>query len=454
MRLAEAARYESLGTFEFLVDAGDAGDGFVFIEANPRLQVEHTVTEEVTGVDLVEAQLRLAAGDARSKPSGLRQATFPSRAAWRSQVRVNMETMRADGTATPAGGTLTAFEPPSGPGVRVDTLGYAGYDDEPALRLAARQADRALGLAGASRALVARAYRALGEFRIEGVATNLAFLQALLRHPAVAANEIHTRFVEEHAAELAPAASDEQRRLFFESSTARPAQKLAGARVDARRSARGARARQEPPRLGGGRAASPSAAPAGAAVVRAPMQGTIVAHRGRRRRRGARGSAAARDGSDEDGARDRGRDQRRRASASRVARGRHRRSRAILLVFARAERRSTARREAAAATVDLDAHPARTSPRCSSATRSGSTTARPDAVARRRKTGQRTARENVDDLCDPGTFVEYGPLVIAAQRARRTLEDLIAAHARRRPGRRHRQRERAALRADAARAAS
>ena len=71
---------------------------------------------------------------------------------------------------------------------------------------------------------------------------------------------------------------------------------------------------------------------------------------------------------------------------------------------------------------------------------------RPDAVARRRKTGQRTARENVDDLCDPGSFIEYGPLAIAAQRRRRTLEDLIAAHARRRPGRRDRQRERRRVR--------
>ena len=73
--------------------------------------------------------------------------------------------------------------------------------------------------------------------------------------------------------------------------------------------------------------------------------------------------------------------------------------------------------------------------------RSASMHARPEAVARRRKTHQRTARENVDDLCDPGTFVEYGPLVIAAQRRRRTIEDLVKNTPGRRIGRRHRQRQ-------------
>ena len=121
--MAKAVKYRSLGTFEFLVDESD----FFFIEANPRLQVEHTVTEEVWGVDLVKAQLLLAGGTSLAK-AGLEGAAPRGHAI---QLRVNMETMTADGSARPGGGTLTVFEPPSGPGVRVDTYGYAGYRTNP-----------------------------------------------------------------------------------------------------------------------------------------------------------------------------------------------------------------------------------------------------------------------------------------------------------------------------------
>ncbi len=124
--MATAVNYRSLGTFEFLVDDATP-DFFCFIEANPRLQVEHTVTEEVWGVDLVKTQLRLAGG-ASLDETGIRKAAPRGHAI---QLRVNMETMTADGSAKPGGGTLTAFEPPSGPGIRVDTYGYAGYRTNP-----------------------------------------------------------------------------------------------------------------------------------------------------------------------------------------------------------------------------------------------------------------------------------------------------------------------------------
>src|SRR5260370_13046181 len=114
--MSKAVKYRSLGTFEFLVDEA----AFFFIEANPRLQVEHTVTEEVWGVDLVKAQLVLACGTSLAK-AGLEGAAPRGHAI---QLRINMETMTADGSAKPGGGTLTVFEPPSGPGVRVDTYGY------------------------------------------------------------------------------------------------------------------------------------------------------------------------------------------------------------------------------------------------------------------------------------------------------------------------------------------
>src|SRR6202000_1811805 len=99
--LAEAARYKSLCTIEFLVD----GDRFAFIEANARLQVEHTVTEEVTGLDLVRAQLEIANGKTL-KDLHLPQGEVPSPRGVAIQSRITMETMTADGGVKPAGGTL------------------------------------------------------------------------------------------------------------------------------------------------------------------------------------------------------------------------------------------------------------------------------------------------------------------------------------------------------------
>ena len=129
LRLAASDSYRSLGTFEFLVNLDDEQD-LAFIEANPRLQVEHTVTEEVTGVDLVRAQLRIAGGESLAAIR-LEQADVPPPRGFAIQARVNMERMEPSGEVRPSGGTLTTFEPPSGPGVRVDTYGYPGYTTNP-----------------------------------------------------------------------------------------------------------------------------------------------------------------------------------------------------------------------------------------------------------------------------------------------------------------------------------
>ena len=127
LRIADAAHYKSLGTFEFLIDnAAGRAPRVVFIEANPRLQVEHTITEAVTGIDLVQTQIRVAEGRTLADLKLSRDAP-PSPRGFALQARVNMETMTEAGDARPAGGTLIAFEPPSGTGVRVDTFGYAGY---------------------------------------------------------------------------------------------------------------------------------------------------------------------------------------------------------------------------------------------------------------------------------------------------------------------------------------
>ncbi|MDX1383765.1 MAG: biotin carboxylase N-terminal domain-containing protein, partial [Thermoanaerobaculia bacterium] len=202
VRLAEAVAYESLGTFEFLVDA-DGGAGvapdsggalseeatFAFIEANARLQVEHTVTEEVMGVDLVQVQLRLAGG-ARLADLDLPNGRGP--AGYAIQARVNMETMTGDGEVRPTGGTIRVFEPPTGPGVRVDGFGYGGYTTSPRFdsQLAKVVAHHPGSDFDAARR---RLVEALTEMRVEGVGTNAGFLRAVLDHPQACAGSIYTR---------------------------------------------------------------------------------------------------------------------------------------------------------------------------------------------------------------------------------------------------------------------
>src|SRR5699024_7719339 len=187
MHMAKQLQYVGLGTFEFLVPHNS--DTFYFMEANPRLQVEHTITEEITGVDLVQAQIAVFTGRSLAE-LGLQQA--PAAHGYALQCRVNMETMDANGDVQPSGGTITAFAPPTGPGVRVDTFGYSGYTNNPSFdSLLAKVIvhSRASDYAQA----VHTAYRALCQFHIAGVATNIPFLQALLTSTEVLGNQVYTR---------------------------------------------------------------------------------------------------------------------------------------------------------------------------------------------------------------------------------------------------------------------
>ena len=122
--LAASVNYSNLGTFEFLVDVNAKKDepGFAFIETNARLQVEHTVTEEVTGVDIVQTQIQLAQGSTLDE-LGLYYSGVGTPRGYAIQNRINMETLSPDGIVRPSGGTLRSYEAPSGPGVRTDGFG-------------------------------------------------------------------------------------------------------------------------------------------------------------------------------------------------------------------------------------------------------------------------------------------------------------------------------------------
>src|SRR5262249_4480100 len=226
VRMASTLRLASLATFEFLLDVDLPGRLF-FIEANPRLQVEHGVTEEVTGIDLVRTQLLLAGGRSLAD-LGLGQEAIPLAQGHALQVRVNMETLMPDGTVRPSSGMLDAFEVPTGPGIRTDTCGYAGYRPSPSFdsllaKIVVKSSSRDFP------AVVAKAYRALGELRAQGVATNVPFLQTLLRHPALATYRVTTRFVDEQLPALVAPPDVAHRRAHGQAAPRR-----AGAKVDPR----------------------------------------------------------------------------------------------------------------------------------------------------------------------------------------------------------------------------
>ncbi|WAX81633.1 pyruvate carboxylase [Streptomyces sp. KMM 9044] len=188
VRFARQIGYRNAGTVEFLVDR----DGnHVFIEMNPRIQVEHTVTEEVTDVDLVQAQLRIAAGETLAD-LGLAQESITLRGA-ALQCRITTEDP-ANGFR-PDTGRISAYRSPGGSGIRLDGgTTHAGTEisahfDSMLVKLTCRGRDFATA--------VGRARRAVAEFRIRGVSTNIPFLQAVLDDPAFRDGQVTTSFIEQ-----------------------------------------------------------------------------------------------------------------------------------------------------------------------------------------------------------------------------------------------------------------
>ncbi|MGA7836149.1 MAG: pyruvate carboxylase [Acidimicrobiales bacterium] len=180
--------YRNAGTVEFLVD----GEGrYVFIEMNPRIQVEHTVTEEVTSLDLVQSQLRIASGETLSE-LGIDQGSITV-SGTALQCRITTENPAED--FRPDTGRITTYRAPGGAGVRLDDGTYVGAEILPYFdSLLVKQTCRGRTFADA----VARTRRALAEFRVRGVATNLAFLQALMAEPDLVAGALTTAFLADH----------------------------------------------------------------------------------------------------------------------------------------------------------------------------------------------------------------------------------------------------------------
>lgn len=421
-------------------------DRYVFIEANARLQVEHTVTEEVTGVDICGSMIQLAAG-ATLADLGLNSAGVGVPRGRAIQARVNMETLLADGSVRPSGGVLSVYDPPGGPGVRVDGMGYTGYETSPSFdsliaKVIVHTPSSDFEVAAA------RTSRALSEFKIGGVSTNIPFLQNLLQNPDFLGGRVHTSFVDDNIAALVDGAIEQPRNRFVDNipaaagisgkgSTTR-AGGLAGAQVDSsdplalltHRDYNAARAENKynsinptAHSLGGmvtkrldGELGSTSSlkGPDGTTAVVGQIQGKVfkmLVEEGQEVRRGETVAVLEAMKMEHDI----------KSTTAGIVRevcmgvGDVVREGYPLMYVEDSGVQLDA--EGGEEEIDLD-HIRPDLALVNERHEIGWDENRPDDVARRRRFGQRTARENIFDLCDDGTFVEYGPLVVARQRRR------------------------------------
>jgi acetyl/propionyl-CoA carboxylase alpha subunit len=410
--LGAALDLRGLATVEFLLGSDDEPSGW-FIEANPRLQVEHAVTEAVWGLDLVRTQLLIASGRKLDEIGLAEPPSTPRGAA--VQVRVNTETIGPDGSIHPTSGTIIALSLPAGPGIRCDTAAHVEMTTNPSFD---SMLVKVIAHAENHDAARRRVVGALGELNTTGVETNAAFLRALMSHPEVVANRIDTTFVSDRASELIatlPPAAE---------TTIDPADPLAvldHGRAPHRPPTPSSEPVSAPASAGLPRSTAAMAGPADSEPVGAPVQGTIVSI-------GVTVGDLVAEGAE--------------LVVMEAMKMEHvvgaptggivrlvtvEVGDAVMvdhpLVFLEGAD-VTAAASSPDAGVDLDQiRPDLQTVIDRHAT--GYDDHRREKVERRHSRGNRTARENLADLVDQGTFVEYGPLVVAAQRRRRSLEDLI-----------------------------
>ncbi|NNE81560.1 MAG: pyruvate carboxylase [Silicimonas sp.] len=190
-RIAEQVGYECAGTIEFLMDM-DTGE-FYFIEVNPRVQVEHTVTEEVTGIDIVQAQILIAEGKSLMEATGKASQYDVTLNGHAIQCRITTED--PTNNFIPDYGRITAYRGATGMGIRLD--GGTAYSGAVITRYYDSLLEKVTAWAPTPEAAIARMDRALREFRIRGVSTNIAFVENLLKHPTFLNYQYHTKFIDE-----------------------------------------------------------------------------------------------------------------------------------------------------------------------------------------------------------------------------------------------------------------
>ncbi len=191
LRIARHANYECAGTVEFLMDMDT--DAFYFIEVNPRVQVEHTVTEEVTGIDIVRAQILIAEGKTMADATGASSQGDVQLNGHAIQCRITTEDPANN--FIPDYGRITAYRGATGFGIRLD--GGTAYSGAVITRYYDSLLEKVTAWAPTPDAAIARMDRALREFRIRGVATNIAFVENLLKHPSFLNDTYHTKFIDE-----------------------------------------------------------------------------------------------------------------------------------------------------------------------------------------------------------------------------------------------------------------
>lgn len=190
-KICAHVNYENAGTVEFLMDMDDGQ--FYFIEVNPRVQVEHTVTEEVTGIDIVRAQILIAEGKSLAEATGTASQADVKLSGHALQCRITTED--PTNNFIPAYGRITADRVATGMGIRLD--GGTAYSGAVITRYYDSLLEKVTAWAPTPEAAIARMDRALREFRIRGVSTNIAFVENLLKHPTFRANQVHTKFIDE-----------------------------------------------------------------------------------------------------------------------------------------------------------------------------------------------------------------------------------------------------------------
>lgn len=371
--IGRRAALRGVATVEFLVDT--LRERFVFLEVNPRIQVEHTITEQVTGFDLVAAQLRIADG-ARLADLGLDCARIADRSS--IQLRVNAESIASDGRVSPQLGTIDHLKLPEGSGVRVDTHARVGlqmstrYDSLLAKIVVDQDGHDMISLAKA-------ATKALEATRVGGVITNQSLLSDLLARPELVEGSLYTTFVDDILAEqIAPTREPYGRVSVADGDEYAVRAEAAGVVVSVDAVAGDEVARGAPlVVLEAMKMEYVVVAPAHGRVERVEVSvGASVAA-------GDELVALGVEGIVEDGITVEDKDE-------------------VDLDEIRPDLEELQNRLG----YTLDEN-------------------RAEVTAKRHAIGRRTARENLADLCDRDSFIEYGALTLAAQRQRRSLEDLI-----------------------------